>query len=297
VTDQAPDATVVIVTKDRREQLRAAITSALEQEGHVEVLVVDDGSSDGTADMVRADFPAARVERFTESAGLVVRRNDAARLARAPVIVSIDDDAVLTTPRIVAQTLADFDDPRIGVIAMPFVDVEYGPAEHQRAPDRSQRWVTATFRGTAHAVRRDLFLALGGYRAAIVHQGEENDFALRMLAAGHLVGLGTADPVHHLESPTRSLTRMAVYGRRNELLLAFTYLVLPWNVLFGARWALIGLRVGIRRHLLRDTFRGYAAGVRACWALRTERAPLPRSVLALDRRLRRERAVRLADLR
>lgn len=281
-----PVATIVIVTRDRKEQLREALASALVQTGYVEVLVVDDGSRDGTAEMVRDGFPAVRLVRFETSAGLVVRRNDAARLARGPVILSIDDDAVLTTPRIVEAVLADFEDPRVGVVAVPFVDVHYGPEELQRAPDDGRVWVAPTFRGTAHAVRRDVFLSLGGYREAIVHQGEEPDLALRMLAAGYVVRLGHSDPIHHRESTTRSLQRMTVYGRRNELLLVFTYMRLPWNVLFALRWAGRGLLIAWRLRLFGDTLNGYARGVRACWRLRHERQPLDPRVLALDRRLR-----------
>jgi glycosyltransferase involved in cell wall biosynthesis len=103
------DATIAIVTKDRREELRRALTSATAQLGSVEVLVIDDGSTDGTAEMVRADFPKVRLHRFESSEGLVVRRNDAALLAHGRVIVSIDDDAAFSSPNSVAQTMQDFD--------------------------------------------------------------------------------------------------------------------------------------------------------------------------------------------
>lgn len=49
VDEHDPDATVVIVTKDRRDDVLRAVASALAQTATVEVLVGDDGSSDGTA--------------------------------------------------------------------------------------------------------------------------------------------------------------------------------------------------------------------------------------------------------
>ena len=81
----------------------------------------------------------------------------------------------------------------------------------QRAPDPSAVWVTDRFIGTAHAVRRDVFLACGGYREFLVHQGEEGDFCIRMLAGGHHVRLGNSDPIHHFESPRRDFRRMDYY--------------------------------------------------------------------------------------
>ena len=82
-------ASVVITTKNRCEELRAAISSALRQSAQPEVLVIDDGSTDGTADMVRAEFPAVRLERSAESVGYIVQRNRAARLASGAIVFSL----------------------------------------------------------------------------------------------------------------------------------------------------------------------------------------------------------------
>jgi glycosyltransferase involved in cell wall biosynthesis len=290
------DATVAIVTKDRRDELRRALASAVAQRGDVEVLVIDDGSSDGTAAMVRADFPQARLHRFESSAGLVVRRNDAARLARGRIVVSIDDDAAFSSTHTVAQTLADFETPRVAAVAVPYLDIRTGNGEQQRAPDGNGVWVGATFRGTAYAVEREAFLAIGGFREEIVHQGEEPDLTLRLLDGGRVVRLGRADPIRHFESPRRDLTRMTLYGRRNELLLAFTYFPFPWNVAATAAWTVKGLRIGRRLGLMRPTVRGLGEGIRTCWRLRHERRPVARRTMRLDRRLRRSRALRLESI-
>src|SRR5919199_5385845 len=95
------DATIAIVTRDRRDELREAVRSALEQEGAIEVLVLDDGSQDGTPEMLSEEFPDVRVARFDDNAGVAARRNDAAALAGGDVIVSIDDDAVFPSHRVI----------------------------------------------------------------------------------------------------------------------------------------------------------------------------------------------------
>jgi hypothetical protein len=99
------------------------------------------------------------------------------------VIFSLDDDAVFSSPFVVEQTLRDFLHPRIGAVAIPYIEPHKANKEMQRAPTREDVWIAASYIGTAHAVRRDVFLALGGYREHLVHQGEEGDFCLRMLAA------------------------------------------------------------------------------------------------------------------
>lgn len=290
-----PRVTIVIVTKDRCDSLPDALASALAQEGDVEVLVVDDGSSDGTAAMVAERFPAARVHRFDQNAGLVVRRNDAARLARGEIIVSIDDDAVFTSTDTVAQTLRDFDHPRVAAVGIPFIDVRRNDVVQQRAPDDERCWVGPVFRGTAHAVRRDVFLQLGGYRERIVHQGEEDDFCLRLLDAGWFVRYGRAAPIEHRESPRRNNRRMERYGRCNEQLLCATYYPQPWATLFGVGYAGKSVVRGIRSDGgLVWIFEGILRGVGA-WCT-TPRHKVSRGTFALDRRLRRAKALPIDDV-
>ena len=291
-----PRAAVVITTRNRRDELRRALVSALSQTGDVEVLVFDDGSEDGTADMVRTEFPSVRVHREERSVGLIVARNRAAELVEAPVIVSIDDDAEFGAPDTIEVTLRDLDAPDVGAIAIPHVDVKRDGEGAPRAPDAEQVWVTSVFVGTAHAIRRDLFRALGGYRGDFFHQGEEVDLCLRMLDAGWWVRLGRAAPIRHHESPRRDLERMDVYGRRNELLHTWLNVPARWVVPYMLGYALKGLVLGLRLGRPRSMLRGILAGLKASSRARARRSPVRPATIRVDRRLRRERAVRVEDV-
>jgi hypothetical protein len=121
----------------------------------------------------------------------------------------------------VEDTMREFDHPRVGAVAIPLVDVNRGPSVLQQAPTRTGIFATYTFIGTAHALRRDLFLGLSGYREILVHQGEEEDYCIRMLNCGWITRCGNADPIHHFESPRRSWKRMDFYGPRNKVLYAW----------------------------------------------------------------------------
>ena len=255
-----PDATVVIVTRNRKEELRKAVASALTQEGAVEVLVIDDGSTDGTADMVLSEFPGVVFHRDEVSRGYIVQRNRAARLASAPIIVSIDDDAAFTSPRTVKQTIAGFDDARIGVVAIPFINVKVNNIVCQRAPDGGGRYVTASFIGTAYAVRKEVFNQLGGFREVFFHKGEEDDFCLRMFAAGFATRLGNADPIHHFLSPKRNLELVDFYGRRNNVLFVWLNVPWPWFLAHLVGTTLNGLWHGFREGRLVAMIKGLMAG-------------------------------------
>jgi glycosyltransferase involved in cell wall biosynthesis len=279
-------ASVVITTKNRKDELRDALKSAVAQSAQPEVIVIDDGSNDGTSEMVRAEFPQVQLHRFESSRGLVVRRNEGARLAKGDIIFSIDDDAVFSANTIVAQTLADFAVDLVGAVAIPFIDVKKDGALQQKAPDSHSVWTTHTYIGTAHAVRRELFNRLGGYREYLIHQGEESDFCIRMLASGHRVRLGNAEPIHHFESPKRDLSRMDYYGCRNNVLFAWQNVPAPilpvyllattWNCL---RWTLVPRRLSIRGQ-------GLLVGYLKFWG--TERRPVPMGTYLRWRELKKK---------
>ncbi|MDB4265240.1 glycosyltransferase family 2 protein [bacterium] len=226
--------TIVIATKNRKDDLEHALPSVLTQSIDPEVILIDDGSTDGTSEMVAKNFPSVRLVSHENSRGYIVRRNEGAELATGEIIVSIDDDAAFSTTEVIAQALRSFADDRIGAVAIPYREPLKENCLHQTAPDTESVWMTSYFIGTAHALRRDLFLQLGGYREALVHQGEENDFAIRLWDAGYGVALGVSDEILHFESPKRDYSRMDFFGARNQLLWVWTYspgLLLPLQFL------------------------------------------------------------------
>lgn len=278
-----PVASVVLTTKSRKDELRVALASVARQSVPVETVVIDDGSDDGTAEMVAREFPAVRLHPFRESRGLIVRRNELAALATAPIVISIDDDAALSTPAVVEQTLRDFDHPRVGAVAIPFINVKQDNVVRQRAPRAEGVFVLDRYIGTAHALRRDLFLNTGGYRGHLVHQGEEGDFCVRLLAAGYVVRAGRADPIHHFESPRRSFARMDYYGRRNDVLFAWHNCPLGRLPVQLAKATIGGLGFGLK---VRRPFRmayGLLGGYAGCVRFRSQRRPVPAHVFALFR--------------
>jgi glycosyltransferase involved in cell wall biosynthesis len=290
------EATVLITTRNRLGELRRAIESALAQTASPEVSVVDDGSEDGTADAVASDYPSVSLHRSSGRRGLIVQRNVGMRLASGPVGVTMDDDAVFSTRHTVEQTLREFDHPRVGAVAIPLIDVVKGPAMQQRSPSEDRIHVALTFRGGAFAVRRDVFLALGGFREVIVHQGEERDFCIRMLAAGFVTRLGCADPIHHFESPLRDLRRMDVYGRRNDILYSWHNDPFPYAALRMAEMTVKGIGWGLRVGRPLRMVHGVGMGYGACWAERRERAAVPLGIARLGRQLRKASSRRLAEI-
>lgn len=301
ITIQSPDrgntmtATIVITTKNRKEDLIRALDSCMRQRGIVETLVVDDGSTDGTSALVRSCFPSVRLVRFEESRGYIRARNEAARLAEGDVIISIDDDAEFSQPSIVETVLSEMEDPRVAAVAMPFIDVNLEKKLKQCAPDRNGTWITNEFIGTAHAIRKVVFREVGGYREVLFHQCEEGDFCIRLLERGWVVRLGNSAPILHYHSPLRSQERMNVFGQRNLMLFAWHNVPMPEFIAHLITTTLNGLLWGLRRGQFFHRLRGSWCGLLASAQELSCRRPVTRRTYWFYRRLKKYGSIPLQD--
>jgi glycosyltransferase involved in cell wall biosynthesis len=283
-----PEATVVITTRDRKDLLRRAVRSALRQTAVIDVIVMDDGSTDGTPEMLGSEFPQVMVRRSDEPRGCIAARNAAAGAARGAVIVSIDDDAEFESPETVAQTLVDFDHPRIGAVAIPFVDLRRDRTVRQLAPAADAAYAVSCFSGSAHALRKDVFVRLGGYASNFIQRGEEKDYCLRMMAAGYVVRAGRAAPLVHREAEARIGPDRVFYDTRNDVWYAWRSVPMPF--LLGRLVTLTLRALANARDL--PAARAVAYGLAAGWTevLRghVARAPASRSTYRVHRRLHRQ---------
>lgn len=297
--DASPDAgvqaAVIFATRNRKDELRRAIASCLAQSVPLRVIVRDDASDDGTEAMIRAEFPTIDYARHPTPRGSIPNRNDAVAAAvGCQIIFSLDDDAAFSSPRAAEQTLADFDDPRVGVVAIPFVDVLKGDVLEQAAPAPQGAFVLDTFRGCAAAWRRDAFLAAGGYSPCLRHMAEEPDLALRLLDRGLVVRAGRADPVHHFESPNRDRRHVWKQIARNGVLQGWMTApgwILPIHL---AGTALSAIRVGLGPAPLPAMLDGLFAGFAECLTGRVPRRPVSARAYFLCRWLRRHKPAPLS---
>ncbi|MGI6137872.1 MAG: glycosyltransferase family 2 protein [Candidatus Hydrogenedentales bacterium] len=104
------NASIIIAVYNRREELREcleALTPAALEAWKAEVLVIDDGSTDGTAEMVARDFPHVRRLKTPGRMGPTGARNLAAAEAKSPLLIFLDSDAVPEAPWLEEMTAKD----------------------------------------------------------------------------------------------------------------------------------------------------------------------------------------------
>ena len=134
----SPDVTVVIPTRNRRQLVLRALDSVFRQRGVVvEVVVVDDGGTDGTADAVRGlGATNVRVIRHDASRGVSAARNTGLRAASAPWVAFMDDDDIWLPDKAQAQlaSLAQDTEARWSCVGAVHVNADLGVISYSRPP-------------------------------------------------------------------------------------------------------------------------------------------------------------------
>ena len=199
-----PQFSVVICTYNRSQLLRGALDSVLGQDASdYELLVVDDGSEDDTADVVATfDSPVVRYVR-RPNGGLSAARNTGIKEARGQFVIFLDDDDRADPSWL--STLASKIGPRTGVVSCgcrfysPGTDWEMISLPQEQPA--AFNGVTALFLAGTFAVRRLLYEQVGGYAEdlPISHQTE---LALRLVPALERADMTVASvdvPLVHIE--------------------------------------------------------------------------------------------------
>jgi GT2 family glycosyltransferase len=116
--DDLIDVSVCIANWNCREMLRACLASLAEeaQGVAVEVIVIDNASTDGAADMVAREFPDVVLHRNATNVGFARANNQAAELARGRYLFFLNNDTVV--PRGVLRRLLDYcaANPGVGMV-------------------------------------------------------------------------------------------------------------------------------------------------------------------------------------
>ncbi len=273
-----PGVSIVISTRNRCNDVVTAIESSLEQRYEpLEILLYDDASTDGTAEVVRERFPEVRLVASDEQRGYLVWRNQGFRDANGEYVISLDDDSYFTDPDTISRVVELFAEyPQAAAIALPYCEPRRGRGNNRMPPCRVGTPLRS-YVGCAHAIRRQLALEAGGYRELLTHQGEEKDLCIRLRDRGWDVIYGDSPPLVHMYSENRDRHRHNYYGYRNTLLFSALNVPHPYAVprMLLDSLQLLGHRFSIGA--LPSSLRAVAAGWIAGAQYLSERAPVSRT--------------------
>jgi glycosyltransferase involved in cell wall biosynthesis len=224
-----PEISVVIPTFNRRERLALVLDGLARQTlpgQRFEALVVDDGSTDGTAEwLAHRSYPFALRPLRQSNAGPAVARNAGVQAASARVVLFLDDDVVPEPPLLQEHAATHASGEEVAVIGplgslaryrQPWVAWEQAKIERQYAAMQRGDWAP-TYRqfwtGNA-SVPRQLVLEAGGFDAKFL-RAEDIELGARLAQRGvRFVFKPAAATLHHAERSLQSWSNMhRAYGR------------------------------------------------------------------------------------
>jgi len=184
-----PCVSIIIPCYKQAQFLAEAIDSALAQTyPHVEVVVVNDGSPDNTADVCKRYGNRIRyVEQ--ENKGVSEARNAGIRAAIGEYILPLDADDKID-PSFLAETVPVLrDNPQVGFV---YTDVvEFGQVDFRQAKAGlgGRTWdivrlLVQPYLACSALYRKTDWAQVGGYRSEFVHAAEDTDFWLSLVELG-----------------------------------------------------------------------------------------------------------------
>ncbi len=246
-----PAVSVIVVNWNRRELLRACLLSLRAQTfGDFEVIVVDNGSEDGSPAMVLAGFPEVVLIRNAENRGFCAGNNQGIRQARGQYVALLNNDAE-AEPRWLEELLAGLRAaPDAGMCASKILFYEdrrvidkvghliYPDGQNRGRgcgePDRGQYEQPEEVLlpdGCAALYDRRVFESAGLFDEDFFAYGDDAELGLRARLAGwRCMYVPTAVVYHHHSSTLgRFSERRLVLVERNRVWLAWK--LFPWRLL------------------------------------------------------------------
>jgi GT2 family glycosyltransferase len=258
--ERAARVTVVIATWNRCRELDRTLTRLRALPERPPIIVVDNASSDGTADLVATRFPDVRLRVLPANRGGAAR-NVGVDLARTPYVAFSDDDSWWEPGALDAAARVLDRHPRLAVLVAR-IDLGGGRLDRVsrkmareslgREPDLPGPSVIL-FPACAAVVRRDAFLAVGGFDPLLFFGGEESLLALDLAVSGWGLAYVPEVTARHDPSDRRapSATRLVLH-RRNDLLVSWMRLSVGRSLRRTGALAVEALRDPLARDTLRQ---------------------------------------------
>lgn len=172
-----PNVSIVVSTYNNVQVLKKALKAMLELEypKEYEIIVVNDGSTDGTREMMAKDFGKEKKIKFIDfekNFGVTKARNAGIKASRFPIVVNMDHDCI-PSKNWLEKLVDGFESEKIGIVS------SFG-----------------YYGGTSTAFRKKLLEKAGGYDEEYKYYREDTDLSFKIMDLGYEFNVVKADYEH-----------------------------------------------------------------------------------------------------
>ena len=225
-----PLVSVITLNWNRKEDVAKTLSLIQEQTyEHKEILMVDNGSTDGSIEVISKKFPEVKIVALKENTG-VQGYNEGISSAAGSILVLIDNDMDLLQKNTIERIVNAFHaNPKLGAVAL-----QVRKPDGSLSPNNPKYWTEkgsdqegypcSTFDGGGVAFRKDILKQTGVYLPDFFVYHSEVDLATRIWDSDFEIRYFPDIAVSHRESPTsRSIYKQTMHSTRNYLWYVWIY--------------------------------------------------------------------------
>lgn len=246
-----PLVTINILSYNRKDDLRNTLQKVYAQNyKNIEVIVVDNNSSDGSAELVESKFPDVKLIRLKKNTG-IAGWNEGFKVAKGEYVLVLDDDSYPEENTLRKALAVILNDPKCGVVACSVFN--FRKKEYE-----TKSFLTAkvkAFIGCGALISKSLFDIVGYFSKIFFIYLHEEDFSIRVIENGYNINYVSEAVIIHNNSPEHRLInrreidyRRYYFGLRNILIFLFLYFNLFKVVMRMIKISFGRLLFGIRYH-------------------------------------------------
>jgi GT2 family glycosyltransferase len=252
-----------------------------------EILMIDNGSTDGSVETIQQTFPNIKIINLPENRG-VEGYNQGISSASGNILLLIDNDMDLLQEDSLEKIVNKFEtNPKLGVVALQVREC----GSNQLSPNNPKYWnekgndtigyPCSTFDGGGVAFRKDVLEQTGAYLPEFFVYHSEVDLSTRIWDAGYEIRYFPEIAVCHRESSVaRNLNRQTMYTARNYLWYVWIYY--PRKMIFGETFDFLqrSFIQNLRTHKpIGSWFRGVSAAAFGWNKIKNRRKPVRRETI------------------
>jgi len=231
-----PLVSVIIVNHDGQKLLKDCLDSVYRNSyQNFEVILVDNGSRDGSVELVEKDYPGAKVLRLERNLGFAYPNNLGASKCDGEYVLFLNNDTVVTPDFIAELVLAAQSNERTGSCQSLLLDADHGVdssgdfIDHLGISFSSKDRVSSPRRilsakAASMLIRKTVFSELNGFDERFVSSFEDVDLGWRLCILGYENLVVPSSVVFHLGGQTTKnlMQEVAFHGAKNQLSMKIT---------------------------------------------------------------------------
>jgi len=233
--NKQPLVTIQILNWNRADETLRAIQSALDQTyENIEVIVIDNNSSDSSVIKINNKYPSVKVVRLEKNYGCPGGRNRGVKHCQGDYILFCDNDGVLHKDAVQNAVNAILEDENIAIVTgrvkeFDFeseIDTNYDLSRHKSS-------FVCLFQGGISLHNKNLFLKCGPYPDDYMYGQEETYLALRLLNDNFKIVKNESVVLWHKKSSTaRNIQKEIMQAWGNTLSNAYQLFPLEYFILY-----------------------------------------------------------------